>query len=219
MNKHKVIVWGASGHAKVVADILRLAGHEIIGFLDDEQPTRKGEVFCEAPIVGSSDALRDLQRQGITHAIIGFGNNAARTRAAKICRERGFSLVQAIHPTAVIARDAEIGSGTVIAAGAVINPAARIGDNVIVNTHATIEHDCIVEEGAHIGPGANLGGAVYLETCAWIGIGASISDHCRIGKNSIVGSGAVVLDNVAASSVVAGVPAKFLRSLDTQENR
>ena len=219
MEKHKVIVWGAAGHAKVVADVVRLGGHEIVGFLDDVQPNRKGEIFCDAPIIGGDDALRDLHQQGVTHAIVAIGNNAARARTARTCAQRGFSLLTAIHPTAIIARDVAIGDGTVIAAGAVINPSVRIGDNVIVNTHATIDHDCVVEHSAHIGPGATLAGAVYVDSCVWIGIGANVVDRCRIGKNSIVGAGAVVLDNVPENTVVVGVPAKFLRSVDPEENR
>jgi sugar O-acyltransferase (sialic acid O-acetyltransferase NeuD family) len=111
-----------------------------------------------------------------------------------------------------IARDVQVGPGTLVAAGAVINPGVVIGKNVIVNTLACIEHDCTIENGVHVAPGARLAGHVRVGSGAWIGIGATIIDKITIGKHSIIGAGSVVIRNIPADVVVAGVPARRIRT-------
>src|SRR5205814_8928108 len=152
----KLVIWGASGHALVVADILRLQGdYELVGFLDDLSPQRHGTEFDSLPIIGGRKQLNRLEELGVSHIIIGFGNCEARLSLAALVRENGFSLATAIHPKAVLADDVRVACGTVIAAGVVINPRARIGENVIVNTAASIDHDCVIEDGAHLCPGTH----------------------------------------------------------------
>jgi UDP-N-acetylbacillosamine N-acetyltransferase len=156
----QLLVWGASGHAAVVADILRLSGHyEIAGFLDDTTSGSSGE-FCGAPVLGGREQLDSMRSKGLAELIVAIGDCAARVKLAEVARQKGFTLATAIHPRATIAASATVGAGTVIAAGAVVNPGAVIGENVIINTAATIDHDCVVEDGAHIGPGCHLGGHV-----------------------------------------------------------
>ena len=203
-----LVVWGASGHARVVADIIRLSNeYDIVGFLDDVHPERCGTEFCGARVLGGRETLDDLRRQGVQHLILGFGDNRARLTLVNLVRAEGFCLATAMHPRATIAADVTIGRGTVVAAGAVINPGTRIGQSVIINTCASVDHDCLVDDGAHVGPGVRLGGKVVVERGAWIGIGATIRDEVVIGAHSIVGAGAVVVANVPARVVAYGVPA------------
>ena len=210
----KLVIWGASGHALVVADIIRLRGdYEIVGFLDDVNPQRHGTEFCGAPVLGGQEQLDVLQRMGVKYLIFGFGDCEARLRLSKLVRAKGFCLATAIHPQAIVAADVQIGPGTVIAGGVVINPGSRIGENVIINTCTSVDHECVVEDGAHIGPGVHLGGKVVVGRAAWVGIGATVRDRVHIGAHSTIGAGAVVLDDIPDGVVAYGVPAKVVRSI------
>jgi UDP-N-acetylbacillosamine N-acetyltransferase len=203
-----LVVWGASGHARVVADIVRLSKeYDIVGFLDDVNAERCGTEFCGARVLGGRERFDDLRRQGVQHVIFGVGDNRARLTLGTLVRAGGFCLATAVHPRATIAADVSVGRGTVVAAGAVINPGARIGENVIINTCACVDHECLVDDGAHVGPGVRLGGKVVVERGAWIGIGATVRDEVVIGAHSTVGAGAVVVANVPARVVAYGVPA------------
>jgi len=209
------VIWGAGGHAGVVADIVRRIGDfEIAGFLDDVHPDRKGEPFCAASVIGGREQLDDLRRRGIGHLIVAVGDCLARLRIAQDAVRGGFTLAAAIHPHSTIASSAVVGAGTVVAAGAVVNPAARIGANVIVNTSASVDHDCLIEDGVHVGPGVHLGGGVHVGRGTHVGIGAAVVDGLRIGESSIIGAGAVVIDDVPDRVVVVGVPARVIRRLD-----
>lgn len=202
---HRIIIWGASGHALVVADIVRLSGtYEIVAFVDDVDPSRQNTSFQGAPIIGREQ----LSTSGVEYLIVGIGDCATRMKLAEVAHEKGFTLATAIHPRAVVAGDVEIGPGTVVMAGAVINPGCHIGANVIVNTSASVDHESVIADGAHIGPGVNLGGKVRVGRGSWIGIGAKVKDGVTVGAGSIVGAGAVVLRDVADETVVFGVPAK-----------
>ena len=208
----KLIVWGASGHARVVADIVRTAGtYEIAGFLDDQHPQRAGERFEGAPILGGRDCLAAQHDRGVANVIIAFGHCPSRLAAARFAVQCGFALAKAIHPSAIIAASARIGAGTVVAANAVVNPAAVIGENVIVNTSASVDHDCILEDGVHLSPGVRLAGNVRIGAASWIGIGATVIDGRTVGSNTIVGAGAVVIDDVPSGVVAFGVPARVVR--------
>jgi sugar O-acyltransferase (sialic acid O-acetyltransferase NeuD family) len=205
---NKVVVWGASGHARVVADIVRLCGeYEIVGFLDDVDQARHGTDFCGAPVLGGREQLDGLREEGVDHVICGVGDNRARVALAKIARAKGFRFVTAVHPRATIASDVHVGAGSVVAAGAVINPAASIGEHVIINTCASVDHDCTAGDGTHIGPGARLGGGVTVERGAWLGIGAVVKDHVVIGAHAVIGAGSVVIADIPALAVAYGVPA------------
>jgi sugar O-acyltransferase, sialic acid O-acetyltransferase NeuD family len=214
-NEHRedVLVWGAAGHAKVVADILRQNGYTICGFLDETTPDRHGESFCGATVLGDANQLEKIYESGVRKAIAAFGNNMRRLAVGELLEEQGFDLITAIHPSAVIAADALIGPGSVVAAGAVVGPGAVIGRCAIVNTAATVDHDCTIADGVHIGPGAHIAGHVQVGRCAWIGIGVTIINRKRIGASSIVGAGAAVIEDVPDRILVAGVPARVIKSV------
>jgi UDP-N-acetylbacillosamine N-acetyltransferase len=199
----------------VVADIVRLSGdYELIGFLDDVNPRRRNAEFYGAPILGGQEQLGSLKRKGVSHLILGFGHCEARLRLADFVRAEGFSLATAIHPSAIIAADASIGSGTVITGGAVVNPGSKIGENVIINTSASVGHECVVEDGAHVGPGARLAGKVVVGRASWVGIGAIVVERVRIGANSLIGAGGVVVNDIPEGVVAYGNPAKVVRKAE-----
>jgi acetyltransferase EpsM len=210
----KLLIWGASGHALVVADIVRLAGdHEIVGFLDDVRPERAGTSFGGATVLGGREQLGRLRAAGVEFAIIGFGDCQARVACAAVAQAAGFTLARAVHPRASLAADVVLGAGTVVAAGAVVNPASYIGASVIINTSASVDHECAIGDGAHIGPGARLGGRVGVGRGVWVGIGATLADRVRVGDGSIIGAGAVVLRDVPPGVVAFGVPARVVRAV------
>jgi acetyltransferase EpsM len=211
----KLVVWGAGGHASVVADIIRLNGdYQIVGFLDDVTPGFHEPERHGASILGGKVRLDSLRREGVRHIIFGFGHCAARLRLSEVARASGFSLATAIHPKAIVATDASIGAGSVITAGAVINPGVEIGENAIVNTSASVDHDCAIDDGAHVGPGARLAGRVVVGRAAWIGIGAIVIEGVRIGANALIGAGAVVVDDIPEGVVAYGNPARVVRKVE-----
>jgi UDP-N-acetylbacillosamine N-acetyltransferase len=205
----ELIIWGASGHARVVADIVRCADrYRIAGFLDDVKPERAGETFEGAPILGGREQLASHPGK---HAIVAFGNCAARLDAACFAVRSGLTLATAIHPSAVIAASARIGAGTVVGANAVVNPGAMVGENVIINTGAIVDHDCAIGDGVHLCPGVRLAGGVRVGAGTWIGIGSSVIEGRTIGGGTLVGAGAVVVDDIPDGVVAYGVPARVIR--------
>jgi perosamine synthetase len=208
----KVFCYGASGHGKVVADILTASGRQLLGFVDDD-PAKAGAQLAGVEIF-SPQALDDFRLRHAS-AIITIGANRSRTEKAEQLRERGFSLATAIHPSATIARDTEVGCGTVIMAGAVVNSGCRLGAHVIVNTGATVDHDCVLGDGVHISPGASLAGGVVVASHAQVGVRASVIQNIQIGAGAIVGAGAVVIRDVPAGATVVGNPARPLHSSDS----
>jgi acetyltransferase EpsM len=212
--KPKLLLWGASGHALVVADIVRLRGEfEIVGFLDDVTAGRMPGEVAGLPLYCDRKDLVSLYREGVRHAIIAFGNCAGRLETADAARSQGFTLASAIHPSTIIAGGVTIGPGTVVAAGVVINPAARIGANVIINTSASVDHECVIGDGVHVCPGVRLAGGVDVGRGAWVGIGSTVIDKVRIGAGAIIGAGSVVVSDIPPDSLAYGVPAKIKKRI------
>lgn len=213
MNK-KLVIWGASGHAAMVADIIRLRGeYEIVGFLDDINSKRHGMEFCGSTILGGKEQLDFLAKQNVQNLIVGFGNCNVRVKLAELIKSKGFNLITAIHPQAIIAANVSIGAGSVIMPGAVINTLSVIGENVIINTCASVDHECMIGKGAHICPGTHLAGQVTIGQTTWVGIGSTIIDKVKIGHRTFIGAGAVVVNNIPDDVVAYGVPAKVIRKV------
>lgn len=214
---NRLLVWGASGHALVVADIARLAGYEVVGFLNDLAPAQAGRTFDGCPVYGEGRPLESL-RESVAGAIaIGIGNNAARTRLANRAVAAGFSLPALVHPRAVVARSVTLSVGTVVVAGAVLNPGVRVGELCVVNTAASVDHECVIEDGVMVGPGSRLAGNVAVGAGAWVGIGAVVLQKCRIGAGSVIGAGAVVVRDVPPNVVAYGIPARIVREVNNDD--
>ena len=205
-----LVVWGAGGHARVVADIVRLGGEfEIVGFLDDCDPERQGAAFCGATILGGVDQLPRLRERGVDHLILGFGLITARLERAEIARRAGFRLARAVHPGATVAGDVGVGPGTLVAAGAVLSPGCLLGQNVIVNTSASVDHGSHLADHVHVSAGAHVGGDVEIGRGALVGMGANVMSRVRVGAGAVIGAGALVLEDVPARTVARGVPARI----------
>lgn len=189
-----VIIIGAGGHAKVIADIIRKNGDIVHGFLDDDS--------TKAGVIGK---INDCTKYRDFQFVIGIGNNEVRKSIATEYKNLNF--YTAIHPSAVVASDAEIGCGTVVMANAVVNSFAKIGMHCIVNTSAVVEHDNNICDYVHISPGAILCGTVEVGECTHIGAGAVVKNNVVIGKDITVGVGAAVVKDINKSGVYVGVPA------------
>lgn len=209
-NTKKIIIYGAGGHGKVIADITRNnKNFEILGFIDDNKEKKK--TILGYPILGTRKNLFSLQQKGYKQIVIAIGDNKIRRKIARKLKKQGFIFPSLLHPEATVASDVKIGKGTVIMAGAVINSGTKIGDHVIINTGATVDHDNWVRSGAHIAPGVHLGGGVKVGEKTLIGIGAGVRECCSIGSNCIVGMGATVVNDVSNNTKVVGTPAKPMK--------
>jgi UDP-N-acetylbacillosamine N-acetyltransferase len=212
--KSKLLIWGAGGHARVVADIANLLRmFEIGAYLDDVNPSPRPSGISDAPVLGGREKLKALRRAGIRHAVVAIGSCSARMERAEILTDQGFKLVTLVHPRATIANDVDLGEGTVVAAGAIVNPGARVGDNVILNMGCTVDHDCQIGSGAHVCPGVHIAGNSVVGSGTWIGIGSTIIEKVRIGAGTFLGAGSLVLRDLPDNVLAYGRPAVVVSRL------
>jgi sugar O-acyltransferase (sialic acid O-acetyltransferase NeuD family) len=193
---------GAGGHAKVVVGALVSSGATIAGLYDDN-PSRRGGFIMGVPVVGSCS---DFAKVGAARAIIAIGSNAARRKIASL--NPAAEWVHAFHRTAWVDASARVGQGSVVFAGAVVQPDAVIGAHCIINTSATVDHDCVIRDFVHLAPGVHLAGDVSIEEGAFLGVGACVIPGIKIGRGAVVGAGAVVIRDVRDGATVIGVPAR-----------
>lgn len=202
MNK-KVIIIGASGHGKVIADIV-LKNHDLlVGFLDDG--LTKGNKVLGFDILGNT-------AQSVHYPdcefVIGIGSNDIRQ---KIADRYSLKWYTAIHPSAHIALDVSIGEGTVVMANAVINTAATIGRHCIINTSTVVEHDNMIEDFVHLSPNVTLCGTVHIGRLSHIGAAAAVINNIEIASECRIGAGCVVVENITEAGTYVGVPARRIK--------
>lgn len=192
-----IIIIGAGGHGRVVADALRTSGELVLGFTDrDIEPHNLAEGNS---ILGGDELLAACDR-GLVRLALGIGSTRPRDTRQEVYdhfRQKGFRFATVIHPSAVIARDVILEDGCQVMAGAIIQPGSRVGACSIVNTKASVDHDCIIGSFAHIAPGVTLSGGVVLGDGCHIGTGASVIQNISIGANAFITAGAVVTNDIA----------------------
>jgi sugar O-acyltransferase (sialic acid O-acetyltransferase NeuD family) len=211
----RVIFYGGTGQAKVVRPLAERAGAKLAAVVDDTPGL--APPFPDVPLLLGWAGLESFLARESTPGALGFcvtiGNPHGAARVAlheRLCA-RGLRPVTLAHESAVIAADAALGDGCQILPGAIVGPEARLGRAVIVNTKASVDHECVLEDGVEIAPGATLCGLVHAQRYAWVCAGATVLPRVRIGEGAIVGAGAVVRHDVPAGAVVVGVPARELR--------
>jgi sugar O-acyltransferase (sialic acid O-acetyltransferase NeuD family) len=197
---NRLIIIGAGGHGKVVADNALKNGYFNIHFVDDHATG----TCMGFPIIGTSAEIDHLN-DGKTDFIIGVGNNAIRNQ---IAQKYDVNWVTLIHPSAQIAVNVSIGKGTVVMAGAVINASATVGEHCIINTGAIVEHDNAIGDYVHISPRAALGGTVRVGDLTHIGIGAVVKNNIAVCDHCVIGAGAVVVKEIKDSGTYVGVPSR-----------
>lgn len=197
---NRLVIIGASGHGKVIADIAVKCGYKDIVFLDDNENVK---VCAGFPVIGKvSDAVTMEDDK-----IVAIGNAEIREKI----QIKLSNLVTLIHPNAVVSRRVEIGEGTVIMAGAVINSDVVIGKGCIINTGASVDHDCKLGDFVHVSVGAHVAGTVSIGSKTWIGAGATVSNNVSICGYCMIGAGAVVINNLANPGTYVGIPVKMMK--------
>jgi sugar O-acyltransferase (sialic acid O-acetyltransferase NeuD family) len=189
-----------------------LASSAIVAGIVDPDPAWEGRTLLGVPVLGGDDVVLQYPRNEVrlANGIGSVGLPQKRMEVFERFEAMGFAFTLVIHPSAVVASDAEIGNGTQIMAGAVIQPGSRIGCNAIVNTKASVDHDCIIGDHVHLAPGVTLSGGVTVGAGTHIGTGATVIQGVRIGCNSLIGAGALVLRDVLEGLTVVGNPAKVV---------
>ena len=199
---NRLIIVGASGHGKVVADIAQLVGYADIVFLDDDSNIKECAGY---PVIGNVSSLLNLDGD----VIFAIGNAAIRRKFMDMYSNRVFPVL--IHPNSVIAEDVVIGEGSVVMAGAVINPSASIGKGCIINTSSSVDHDCIVGDYCHISVGSHLCGTVSVGNETWIGAGATVINNLNISSSCFIGAGSLVIKDIEQTGTYVGVPTRKIK--------
>lgn len=199
---------GTGGQGRVVAAIAAVLGYDIAGFLDGHAKG-PGDPIHRIPMLGHYELLVKLAAPRV---VVAIGNNEARARVmAEILRIQPTVTFPTIsHPRATVEWQAVCGDGSVLCAGSVLGAGVTAGKGLILNTLASVDHDCVVGDFVHVSPGAHVAGGVHIGDGTWIGIGASVIEGVRIGKNVTVGAGAAVIENVPDGATVVGVPARAI---------
>ncbi|OUO70293.1 acetyltransferase [Thomasclavelia spiroformis] len=195
----EVIIVGAGGHAKVIADIIRLNGDKVIGYLDDSNSL----TLSGYNIIGTTN---DIGKKDCWY-FVAIGNNILREKLMS----KETKWYTAIHPTAIIGEDVVIEDGTCIMANVVINSGSKIGKGVIINTASTVDHDCNISDYVHIAPGVHISGTVTVSKNTWVGVGSIISNNIKICSGCMIGAGAVVVKDIREKGTYVGVPAKKIK--------
>ncbi len=209
-----VIVVGAGGHAAVVADALLEAGTRVLGFTDPDVG-RHGALRIGLPILGSDDVLMQYTPDGVRLAnglgfVSGSGQTSLRARVQQRLETQGWIFISVIHPRAIISRNAALGGGSQVLAGAIVQAGASVGAGTIVNTAAVVEHDAIVGDWCHVASQSTLCGQTCVGSGSLVGAGAVLRQSVAIGEDTIVGAGAVVLRDSPGRETLCGVPARPL---------
>ena len=202
-----VLIFGAGGHGRVVADLAKMVGFHVHGFIDTVNPDRVGEVFAGSVVLGGMKIANGLP---LRRAIIAFGDNAARLALLKELIEQGWELPVLVHPSSVVSESAVIGTGTVVMAQSCVQAGAKLGMGCIVNTGAVAEHDGDYGDGVHLAPRACVCGEVKIGHGSFIGAGSVVRERISIGNNVKVGAGSVVVSDLPDGCLVYGVPARVI---------
>lgn len=213
----KIVIIGASGHSKVVADIIFSRKRdlneeiEIVAFLDDNYKGLKYKEIFGIPIVGDLNRIKDFDKENYWF-VIGIGNNHIRQKLFE--KYNKLNYYTAIHPKTAIAKEVLIGEGTVIMANVVINSYSVIGKQCILNTASIIEHDNLIGDYVHISSNAVLCGEVSINNFSWIGAASVVKQQISIGKNVMIGAGAVIIKDIEDNCTVVGNPGKVIKKGD-----
>lgn len=192
-------LYGASGHAKVIIDIIKAQGGVVEGLVDDNPNL---ETLAGIPVLHKA--------KGLSPFIVSIGN----CRIRKMIAERlQCVFATAIHPMAIISPTVTIGEGTVVMQGAILQTDVKVGRHCIINTKASVDHECVIADYVHIAPGCTISGDVRIGEGTWVGVGSTIIQGVRIGKNCFIGAGSVIVKDIPDNSKAFGVPCRIIETI------
>ena len=208
--RNDILVIGAGGHCRVVLSILSYYKELNVIGIADRDSKNLGEDILGIQVQYTWDDFQAVYDEGVLNAVLAVGSNKERKHLFNELTEIGYSIKTLIDPSALIDKGAKIGIGTTICMGVKIGPLVSIGDNCIIYTGATIDHETIIKNDCFIAPGVCIAGRVSIENGSFVGIGCSIKDKIKIGANTIIGAGSVVINDFPSNTKAVGVPAKQL---------
>lgn len=196
-----ILLYGASGHGKVVIEILEAIGKKVDYVVDDNPEIKELLGYDVRQNTGVYD-----------ESIISIGSPETRKKLSETINVKSY--FTAIHPSSIVSPRAVIGEGTVIMQGSIVQTCCEIGKHCIINTGASIDHDCKISDFVHVAPHATLCGGVKVGEGSWIGAGAVVKQYISVGKNCMIGARSVVLHDVPDGATVVGVPGKPLVAIN-----
>jgi sugar O-acyltransferase (sialic acid O-acetyltransferase NeuD family) len=210
LKKKTIIIIGSGGHSRIVSEIAILLKYNVKGILDINFKKKKTKEFINSiPVLGGEEELKKFDNKSLK-LFIAIGDCKLRKIKYDYYSNLGFEFVNLIHPLVSISKSIKIGSGVMIASGAIINSNVQIKNNVIINSGSIIEHEVIIGNHCHCGPGSIIAGRVKISDGVFLGIGSKIIDNLSIGSNSILGAGSVIIFDIPKNSTVVGVPGVIL---------
>lgn len=202
-----VAILGGGGHGRVVADCAEMCGFDRVDVFDDHACDTITGPFR---LIGTGFDLLARVRD-YDGVVVAIGNSAVRLDRQQQLEAVGARMTALVHPKATVSRHVYLGPGSVVFAGAVINVGSNLGRACIVNTGATVDHDCCFADGVHVAPGAHVAGGVAVGVGTWIGVGATVREYLTIGDRAVIGAGAVVVKSIPDEVTMVGNPARRLQ--------
>ena len=216
----KVVIFGSSGHAKVIVDIIESNNNfELIGFIDKLIP--QDTIILNSRVIGDESLLPELMRKyKFNKGVVGIGDNFVRSKVVDFIKKIApdFQFINCIHHSAKLSKHCKFGVGNVVMPGVSINASTIISDHCILNTNSSLDHDCRMESFSCLAPNAAVGGNCSIGQFSYVGIGASILHGLSIEDNCIVGAGSVLNKNAISDSTYYGIPAKRISDRKLGDN-
>jgi len=197
-----VAIYGAGGHARVLASLLHQLNVPILGYFDDSFDGP--EIIQGGTVIGRFNDIIKF-REKASSAVLAIGDNILREKAFHFLKNEGFSMPPVIHPGAIVESEIKVGQGTVICIGAVIGTEVKIGNGAILNTGCLVDHESKIGDFVHLAPGVAVAGRTSVGYGTFVGINASISNKIQIGNKSVIGAGSIVLRDVLDNQKILGV--------------
>lgn len=219
----EMIFWGCGGQAKILKECLEHSEYKLVALFDNNENLKSP--FPNVPLYSGLNGFpkwmstRTSIKEICFLVAIGGDRGKERLEIQTFLESQGLTPLTAVHPSAFVSRDVKIGKGSQILAHSTVGVEVSVGQACIINTAASVDHECYLDDGVHIAPGAHLAGCVRIEKYAFIGTGAVIIPRIKIGEGAIVGAGAVVIRDVLPYTVVVGNPAKFLRKVGEKDEK
>lgn len=212
MTVSKIVIFGCSGHARVIVDILESNSlYELVGFIDDNSCV--GSKILDYKIIGNTLSLPLLMKEyNFSKGVIGIGDNFIRSKVATFIENNvsNFEFVNCIHPSATLTNYCQFGVGNVIMPGVSVNSSSIVANHCILNTNSSLDHDCQMDDFSCLAPNSAVGGNSSIGRFSYVGLGASVFHNVSIGENCIIGGGSLVNRNTQTDSIYYGIPAKFI---------